>query len=138
MGLGLLLVLGVGAFFIYAWRASTNLSNLEVPEPTTAPSTPVPLPSTLSGEASLRFSPEVIAAQRMFPGEAIPPLNWPNPMETEAGYATANPPIGDFAPIPSVRVAPWHSLPVPRITPPTSFAKDESECSREKFSRSSA
>ena len=116
IGLGLLLVLGVGAFFIYSWRASSDLEDLVVPVPTEAPTVAVPLPTPSSGEASLGFSPEIIAAQRMFPGAALPPVNWRNPMEAEAGYAPKNPETGDFdAATPSGR----HTLPVPvKITIP--------------------
>ncbi len=116
IGLGLLLVLGVGAFFIYSWRASSDLEDLVVPAPTEAPTIAVPLPTPTSSEASIGFSPEIIAAQLMFPGEALPPVNWGNPMEAEAGYAPKNPIVGDFNPVtPSSR----HTLPVPvKITIP--------------------
>ena len=116
MGLGLLLVLGVGAFFIYSWRASSDLEDLVVPAPTVVPTIAVPLPTTSPGEVSVGFSSEAIAAQRMFPGEALPPVNWRNPMEAEAAYAPRNPITGDFdAVTPGAR----HTLPVPvKITIP--------------------
>ncbi len=116
MGLGLLLVLGVGAFFIYSWRASSDLEDLVVPAPTPSQTVAVPLPTPSPGEASLGFLPEVIAAQRMFPGEALPPVNWLRPMEAEASYAPKNPEIGDFD---AVTPPDWHTLPVPmKITIP--------------------
>ena len=116
MGVGLLLVLGVGAFFIYSWRASSDLEDLVVPAPTAAPSIPVSLPASPPGEASVGFSPEIIAAQRMFPGAAIPAVNWGNPMEAEAGYAPKNPETGDFDEAPE---SDRHTLPVPvQITIP--------------------
>ena len=117
LGLGLLLVLGVGAFFIYSWRASSDLENLVVPAPTATP--PPVAPTPFSGETSIGFSPEVIAAQRMFPGDSLPPVNWRNPMEAELGYAPKNPLLGDFDPVRTGQNTPWHSLPVPvKITIP--------------------
>ena len=119
LGLGLLLVLGVGAFFIYSWRASSGLEDLVVPAPTVTPPRVEVAPTPSSGEVSIGFSPEAIAAQRMFPGEALPPVNWRNPMETELGYAPANPLVAEFGPVPAGWEAPWHSLPVPlKITIP--------------------
>ncbi len=112
LGLGLVLILGVGGFFIYSWRASSDLEELVVPAPTVGPAPVGAAPIPSAGEASIGFSAEVIAAQRMFPGEALAPVNWANPMEAELGYAPANPLVGDFEPVAS-EVAPWHSLPVP-------------------------
>ena len=110
MGLGLLLVLAVGAFLIYSWRAGSDLERLNVPAATETPIAVVPLPT--SGKASLAFSPEIIAAQSIFPGEASHPVFWASPMEAEAGYAPANPPVSEFQPVP-VTAAPRHTLPVP-------------------------
>lgn len=119
MGVGLLLLLGVGAFFIYSWRADSGLKDLEyAPTPTPAPTMAAPLVVPPTGEASIQFSPEVIAAQRMFPGEAVPSPYWLSPLEAEAGYAAVNPEVSEFSPVP-VAAAPRHSLPVPvRISIP--------------------
>ena len=71
------------------------------------------------GGVNLGFSPEVIAGQRMFPGEALAPVHWRNPMEAEAGYAPANPLVGEFEAVSAAQVVEWHSLPVPvRMTIP--------------------
>ena len=117
LGLGLLLLLGVGAFFIYSWRAGSSLKDLvviEEPSPT-----PSPTRSIENVGSSPGFSPEIIAAQRIFPGEAVPPVFWPNPMEAEAGYAPVNPSVPEFVAVPPGQGAARHSLPVPvRITIP--------------------
>ena len=116
LGLGLLLLLGVGAFFIYSWRAGSDLDRFIVPAPTEVPPTKVLLPTQAPGEASREFSPEIIAAQRMFPGEILHPVFWVKPMESEAGYAPVNPSVPEFVAVPP---AARHSLPVPvRITIP--------------------
>ena len=120
MGFGVLLVFGVGAFFIYSWRANSSLDELNVTAPVdeSRPSailTPrreeTELPTASVTEESVGFSPEIIAAQRMFPGEAVPPLYWLNPMEAEASYALVNPLLGGFVPV--AQAAPRHSLAVP-------------------------
>ena len=117
MGLGLLLALGVGAFFIYSWRANEGLSDLVVertPSPTVS-ATPE-LSTAAPGEISRGFSPEVIAAQSIFPGEAVPAPSWMNPMEAESRTGPANPSTGDFS---SVQAAARHTLPAPvRISIP--------------------
>ena len=113
MGLGLLLALGVGAFFIYSWRAGEGLSDLVVERTPTPAPTPTPtleLPTTAAGEFSRGFSPEVIAAQSIFPGEAVPAASWLNPMEAEGITGPANPSPVDFLP---VEAASRHTLPVP-------------------------
>ena len=117
IGVGLLLALGVGAFFIYSWRADEGLSELVVERtPTPAPTPTVELPTTAAGESSRGFSPEVIAAQSIFPGEAVPAASWLNPMEAEGIPGLANPRRDDFLP---VQAAARHTLPVPmRITIP--------------------
>ena len=113
MGLGLLLLLGVGAFFIYSWRANSGLGDLLVAAPTEVPPTKVLLPAQAPGEASRAFSPDVIAAQRMFPGDALHPVFWAKPMEAEAGYAPVNPSVPEFVAVPPGQGAARHSLPVP-------------------------
>lgn len=119
MGLGLVLLLCVGAFLIYSWRAKSNLPELNVTAPSEEPTVRAPLPTQVTGEASRGFSPEVIAAQRIFPGEALPPVYWLTPMDAEASYVLANPLVDEFVPVVSAQAAPRHSLPVPvRITIP--------------------
>ena len=119
LGLGILLLLGVGAFFIYSWRANSGLDKLFVPAPTEEPTRTASAPSQAPGASSQGFSPEIIAAQRIFPGEAVPPVFWPNPMEAEAGYAPVNPSVPEFVAVPPGQGAARHSLPVPvRITIP--------------------
>ena len=117
LGLGLLLMLGVGAFFIYSWRASSGLEDLVVvEEPSPTPS----LTRSIENAGSSRaFSSDVIAAQRMFPGEMLHPVFWAKPMEAEAGYAPVNPSVPEFVAVPPGQGAARHSLPVPvRITIP--------------------
>ncbi len=117
LGLGILLLLGVGAFFIYSWRANSSLGDLVVIEE--PPPTPSPTRSIENVGSSPGFSPEVIAAQRMFPGEALHPVFWAKPMEAEAGYAPVNPSVPEFVAVPPGQGAARHSLPVPvRITIP--------------------
>ena len=117
MGLGLLLLLGVGAFYIYSWRANSSLEDLVVIEE--PPPTPSPTRSIENVGSAPGFSPEVIAAQRMFPGEALHPVFWAKPMEAEAGYAPVNPSVPEFVAVPPGQGAARHSLPVPvRITIP--------------------
>ena len=117
LGLGLLLLLGVGAFFIYSWRASSGLEDLVVVEEPSP--TPSPTRSIENVGSSRAFSPDVIAAQRMFPGEMLHPVFWAKPMESEAGYAPVNPSVPEFVAVPPGQGAARHSLPVPvRITIP--------------------
>ena len=117
MGLGLLLLLGVGAFYIYSWRANSSLEDLVVIEE--PPPTPSPTRSIENVGSAPGFSLEVIAAQRMFPGEALHPVFWAKPMEAEAGYAPVNPSVPEFVAVPPGQGTARHSLPVPvRITIP--------------------
>ena len=117
LGLGLLLLLGVGAFFIYSWRASSGLEDLDVVEEPSP--TPSPTRSIENVGSSRTFLPDVIAAQRMFPGEMLHPVFWAKPMEAEAGYAPVNPSVPEFVAVPPGQGAARHSLPVPvRITIP--------------------
>ncbi|MCZ6534527.1 MAG: sortase [Dehalococcoidia bacterium] len=130
IGLGLIFLAGGGAYFGYSWWAHSNLDSLNV---TAADMPDGDAPGVLQSNressgtedltagqiTTLRLSPEAIAAQALFPGEALNPVFWSDPLAGESTAVVLNPLLDEFDPIDLSSVASWKSLPAPtRITIP--------------------
>ena len=120
--LGLVCLAGGGAFFVYSWWAQSNLEDLNVPAaPDGSNATgalgsvrETPEPGVLgANQEDLKLSPEAIAAQSLFPGEALSPVFWSNPAAAESTYAVPNPLLEIFSPIAISSVPARDSLPPP-------------------------
>ena len=134
MAVGLVLIAGGASYFIYSWRAHSNLDSLNVAavgdDDITASSGLItqrqsPGTGTLTEAdsndlgASLRLSPEAIAAQVLYPGEVLNPVLWSNPLAGEAILGIPVPLLEEFQTVDLASVPPPKSLPAPtRITIP--------------------
>ncbi len=125
--LGLAFLAGGGAFFVYSWWAQSNLDSLNATASDGGDATDAlgsvretPDPRDLdANQADLKLSPQAIAAQSLFPGEALSPVFWNNPSAAESTYALPNPLLDKFDPISLASVPAKDSLPPPvRISIP--------------------
>ena len=123
---GLILLAGGVAYYLYSWQAHSKLHALNVAAPATRTlqvpqelidqRQPLDLDPTvdlasLSQGESLRMSPSAIAAQTLYPGEVINPVFWSNPLASEP--LVLPPLIEGFEPIDPASVPPKGTLASP-------------------------
>ena len=125
--LGILLLTGGSGYFIYSWKAHSNLDSLSVPDSRDDSSTRLyyqrqtptltPLAGTPIEDATAQMSPTGIASQVLYPGEVINPILWVDSLPSNTMLDVANPILQEFSPVYSTSLSMPGSLP-----PPTSLS----------------
>jgi len=125
--LGILLLTGGSGYFIYSWKAHSNLASLSVPDSKEHSSTKLysqrqtttltPLVGTPKEEAPAKMSSTGIASQVLYPGEVINPILWVDSLPSSMMFNVANPILEEFGPVYSTSLSMPGSLP-----PPTSIS----------------